>query len=614
MAITEAQQARANNRPPRKAQPKGRTKSGKGRKSAAPITAHPMFPAIVALWFAAAFGLGSLAIRPGLIEELVLKLGIDTIIPAAAPPLGVTARILLALGLGAFGAILGTMLARRLNRPKVEAKPRSRKAGRSEPGFAARSRDTHPDAPARRPIFAHEELGADDLSDTRPEPLRPSEQPLPGRRRALAIEDEAPRDFHERAPLPGDEPQILDIGAFAIDDENDAGAPEPVSLHAAELDLTAFAPPPPPAGFESVRLGPAQADGTAVPFSVSAPKSQEPDADNLPRIPEGAIVPQPRFDRPEGSVFDIPVQAPRLFSRPADNEEPLADIVISPPVEADANTTAEMPSAVQPQSEPVRFTLPQGPVAARLQTADLGALSHVELIERLALSLKHRRDNGDQAVAEAEQAASEPPAEAIALKLAAAPQTVAEVAADVPADPAPAALALPSLPAALRPVAFDEPFHDPAEGFAFHLPLRQLTMPAAVAEPEPAPEVVDEATAPEENLADDDESGYSSLLDLRLTPAPARGGVVRIEEPEPLGGNIEPVVIFPGHAAPQAAEAPTASLSEESAAVMRRFDAPGTPGVPSQTMAASPPPPDPEETERALRAALASLQRMSGAA
>jgi hypothetical protein len=173
---------------------------------------------------------------------------------------------------------------------------------------------------------------------------------------------------------------------------------------------------------------------------------------------------------------------------------------------------------------------------------------------------------------------------------------------------------LPSLPAALRPVAFDEPFHDPAEGFAFHLPLRQLTMPAAVAEPEPAPEVVDEATAPEENLADDDESGYSSLLDLRLTPAPARGGVVRIEEPEPLGGNIEPVVIFPGHAAPQTAEAPTASLSEESAAVMRRFDAPGTPGVPSQTMAASPPPPDPEETERALRAALASLQRMSGAA
>ena len=53
-----------------------------------PITSHPLFPAVVALWFGALFGLGSLAVRPTLIEGLVLKSHIDLIIPATAPPLG----------------------------------------------------------------------------------------------------------------------------------------------------------------------------------------------------------------------------------------------------------------------------------------------------------------------------------------------------------------------------------------------------------------------------------------------------------------------------------------------------------------------------------------------
>ena len=64
-------------------------KSAKGK---APISRHPLFPAVVALWFGALFGLGSMAIRPGLIEDMVLAAGIDTLVPAAAPPLGMTAR------------------------------------------------------------------------------------------------------------------------------------------------------------------------------------------------------------------------------------------------------------------------------------------------------------------------------------------------------------------------------------------------------------------------------------------------------------------------------------------------------------------------------------------
>ena len=57
-----------------------------------PISQHPLFPAIVALWFGALFGLGSLAIRPALVEHFVIATGIDTIIPMATPPQTSVAR------------------------------------------------------------------------------------------------------------------------------------------------------------------------------------------------------------------------------------------------------------------------------------------------------------------------------------------------------------------------------------------------------------------------------------------------------------------------------------------------------------------------------------------
>ena len=124
-----------------------------------PITAHPLFPAVVALWFGALFGLGSLAVRPSLLESLVIKSRLDLVLPAAAPPLGVTARILVALILAAIGSIIGIMIARKLSRPKVEMRERKRKTLASADGdVAVRRRDTHPDAPARRPISASDEL------------------------------------------------------------------------------------------------------------------------------------------------------------------------------------------------------------------------------------------------------------------------------------------------------------------------------------------------------------------------------------------------------------------------------------------------------------------------
>lgn len=87
----------------------------------ASISRHPLFPAIVALWFAALLGMGSFALSTSLIETLVLAGNVDRLIPAAAPPLGATARLLLALALGIAGGALGWLLALRLAETKEAA-------------------------------------------------------------------------------------------------------------------------------------------------------------------------------------------------------------------------------------------------------------------------------------------------------------------------------------------------------------------------------------------------------------------------------------------------------------------------------------------------------------
>ena len=165
-----------------------------------PITSHQLFPAIIALWFGALFGLGSLAIRPGLIESLVLSSHIDSIIPATAPPLGLTARILLALTLAALGALLGAAIGRRIARPKVEVRQRRRGATPIDDSVKMRMCDAHPDAPARRPISAHDEIGEGGASIAGQD----YQQAIAGRRRSLTIaEDEDRAVFHDFAPLPG---------------------------------------------------------------------------------------------------------------------------------------------------------------------------------------------------------------------------------------------------------------------------------------------------------------------------------------------------------------------------------------------------------------------------
>lgn len=637
---------------------------------ARPITAHPLFPAVVALWFGALFGLGSLAVRPSLLESVVIASRIDLLVPAAAPPLGVTARILMALGMAALGAVIGIVIARRMTRPKVEVRQRKRTGvARDEAPLQYRARDAHPDAPARRPISINDELGADGADF--------GTGVLSGRRRSLAVElPEQAFVPHDMAPLPGGAPQIFDLAdmdaELSAEPDLSAAPADPVSPLAAPLDLGAFAQPgeprplSPPADFDPPKFQPSAPpvtlDWAAAQPTETAPATplaplempaamQARDVRQVFQAAEPAAEPvadqaetaEPRqifgltahddhlpqeFVQAAGfktSVFEVEEPQP-LFPGRAAAPPPLA-----PAAEADTPALAADPLP------------PLGP--------PLGSLAMADLATRLAESMRRRRAARDAALAApataaaiasepadpafeaapytpfAQYAPSEPiPAPFAPARLEAAAPVAEPVAA---AEPAPAALvplgAVPlaevppaplAMPAALRPISFDEPLDgDDDDILASLLPPRTMAMPVP-------------ATAPEEPVGDDDvaaeDEKFGSLLDLGLG-ALVRPQFVRIEDPDADSAATEPVVIFPGQgalaaqapafAAAAMAAAPAPQSAPADSAPFRRFDAPASVGhgQPIASMAATPML-DPAETDRALRAALANLQRMSGAA
>jgi hypothetical protein len=122
----------------------------RGRQS---VTWHPLFPAMVAVWFGALFGLGALAVRVGLIEQLALATGIDRIIPAAAPPLGTNARILIALMLAMAGGVLGAVIGTRLARSKPALRARRAEAAAARAEWAEPAEVATPATKATRAVL-----------------------------------------------------------------------------------------------------------------------------------------------------------------------------------------------------------------------------------------------------------------------------------------------------------------------------------------------------------------------------------------------------------------------------------------------------------------------------
>ncbi len=227
---------------------------------------------------AAGAALASWSMPAGLIETLVTSTGISEVVPAAAPPLGLNARLLLAL----FAALMATgiiWVMRREGRPLVlehEEGRRNGVQGAGRMGFAlskltafARGRmgstsrmrgepvlrrcDSHPDAPARAPIFASRDFeDLDIFGRTKPEGKRlegkaPKSEDdvmglaISGAPDAMAEDEIAESRFGGAIALSG--PAFVAEADFVDDEQVEAAEPiDALSSDASDAGATPAAP------------------------------------------------------------------------------------------------------------------------------------------------------------------------------------------------------------------------------------------------------------------------------------------------------------------------------------------------------------------------------------
>lgn len=136
----------------------------RGKPTKAPVSSHPLFGALAALWFAALFGLACLVLPARLLETVVSLTGLPAIIPAAAPPLGTTARVLIALAAAGLGLAVGLLVAR-----MIAGTPLRARADKGTPRITTRIRRSKT---AREPLSVQDETG--DATDDAPAPPRAS--------------------------------------------------------------------------------------------------------------------------------------------------------------------------------------------------------------------------------------------------------------------------------------------------------------------------------------------------------------------------------------------------------------------------------------------------------
>jgi hypothetical protein len=545
------------------------------RAAAAPVSTHAAFPAIVALWFAALLGIGSLVLPVALFERLVSASGLAAVLPSAAPPLGFTARAGIALAGAIIGALAGLALARKVARAHA-------------PESTARSFAF--DEP-RRPISAHDELGEEGLDTAQADvPAQPH------KRRTLAIAEDNPRSTYLQAvPLPGlpaDEPS-----AFAHPIALVATAEPPQEAEPAPLELEAFAESADrDAEPESATNAPLDSANSGVFAAVETPSVQD-----------QPMTDRRSFDDPQAPEPAADAVAPLHFAAPSlRRTEPIAC-----DEEEFADEAMEMSFEEQPSAPHLSVIEDPGEPEETDDERPLEELGLVQLAARLGASLakrKARLASRPRATAPAEvppftatqdfeAAEADDAARAIADFF--GPAKSIEPAAEEPYEAEPA---MPAVPASLRALSLesDEGFEDDGIAASFSLPLG-----AGFAGSEPVDE--DETGEPDEFSED---SEYSSLLGMK-NPFIRQQEFVRVEEPEDEAGAAEPAVTFPS---PVPAPLPPAAENQAANDGPRPFDPPGNASQAATQGATQAAPRDPGEAERNLRAALATLQRMSGAA
>ncbi len=547
----------------------------------APISAHPAFAVIVALWFAALLGIGSLIVPIALIEKVVVATGLPSFLSAAEPPLGFTARAGIALVATVVGAVIGLFVARQVARSHRTA---------------AANRSTNPaDLVRRPPVNAHAELGSEGFDGNGTT-----------RRRTLALSaEEAAELANDQSAAwaeEGPEPQDLDLDdALTLEDDG-------VQAEAPATD------DPAPEAFEP-----------DTPIELTEP-ADEADEDDL--AAQDAF--EPEIEDHADSIAE-PASAP--FANPAPFAAP------TPVVEAmQADVTEPLPETPATPAEPLALSTPshEAEPAARAAREDLAELGLVQLVQKLEATLeKHRawveeRNQRAEAAAMSENDLPAPAKldteEAFGTiepdEAAQAREAYFETPAPAPApEPAPTSTdddeeEAPDSPDAadLQPTPIasfagftpehdnedeheDEDEHAAALSASFALPFAK---PAAASTPtpqqvfQPGPEAVEPQDECESDDSDlDSDEGHSSLA--HISPDFARRPLqsVRIDEPE--ADDTEAAVVFPGGQSP--------------AKRGRTFDQPEA-GQHAQNTEA---PVSSEDTDRALREALRNLQRMGKA-
>jgi hypothetical protein len=611
-----------------------------------PISRHPLFPAIVALWFAALFGLGSIIVSAALIERIVAATGIAKLVPMAAPPLGTTARILFALSLTGLGGLIGLLAGRRVAQTE--------------------------DAPARMPFS-----GADD-AEAAAEPAPVSATPnAPRRRRAFSlVAEDASSPAEQEVQQPGaEQPPILNLSDLDLEAVEAAGLVDPAlppasraflapTLNGPDGEDSGALGPEHDAGPLEAEWSPAGDDFQLSPAGDDAQLS--PAGDDAQLSPAGDDADRPGTDEDHGPFGRIPEwldprqdahtfsparwavaededaaparSAPTQDRNPEDLSNRLFETYSRtladerPEPEADGLLREDKAVEATPALAPIRSEEDGTLAALRIAGARLDDLSQIELLERLALAMEQaRRQRAEAFLPESTPSFAVPDVapEAAGPKAAgpeaAGPDDIADATTEasrplgsllprlasvapftaplrsIPDDEgqiAPAATT--RIPAALRPVGFDvfdgDSLDDALPGYVppRHIALAPNAFPAVIDEAEEESDDSGKYAAfnplsrdfePDEAEGEEEEAvlanGYSSLLKLSR-PSP-RQNFVRFD-----------------HDATEAFASDAAASQDEGGAALRPFDPPARP--------------DPDETEKALRTALATLQRMSGAA
>lgn len=518
-----------------------------------PIIRHPAFPAIVALWFAALLGLGTLVLPAVLLERIVGLTGIAALVPEAAPPLGFVARAALGAAAGLLGALLGLFLARRV-REGHQATPRRAES-----------------ATGPRPLHASEDLHLAGIAAESPAGIAPAHKPAGSKRRALAMVDEnQPSEFLGSAPLPGDDPwaapgaldlpEARDPDAFTameplaggsdaatdlfMTDEDDAMRDkqefQPLTpdqhVDVQRQEFRAFEQSDAWAGDEPSAA--TAADSDPLPFAAPSLLRKDADADvDAPGVPSAAMEDEPALGQLVQRLGSSMEKRREMLARQA--AQPSEHVPAAAAADAERDPDAGIDSAAP---------LPDSFEAARPEEA---AQAMAAFFGKPAAIPEPRKVDG----------AAFPPG--------------------LFAEPAPDDTPLLQVKTrGLIDLLPDEDMDGEDDEYlpsSFSLPLRR-DVPAA-----------DQG---------DDDSPFGSLLDLGDPFALKDPGFVRIDEPEDAadGHFAGPAtgVVFPG-------SEPQPPLSDMDG---RMFDGPAGP-------VSRPPAP---EMEDALRSALSKLQRMSGAA